>query len=178
MQIPVSKSSIPYLDTVTPFKGIWVYMRSAMGMSVSFELTSHVLGDLIQEVFVIVIADDLHVCGNTVPEIFHNWSLVLHCMHKNNLKLSASKIVICPKHMLSPLCTAAPPKTCTAMQSYIGAYKAMSRCIPRYASLLSPLEDSVKGLQGSQETVWFSELLTHFKRCHKALNPILKRLKL
>ena len=54
-------------------------------------------GDLIQEGFVIVIADDLHICGNTVPEIFHNWSLVLHRMHENNLKFSAIKIVICPR---------------------------------------------------------------------------------
>ena len=99
--IPVSKSSIPYLGTVTPFKGLRVYMRSAMGMTGSSEylqeLTSCVLGDLLPEGFVIVIADDLHVCGNAVPENFHNWSLVPHPMHENNLKLSATKTIICPK---------------------------------------------------------------------------------
>ena len=160
-------------------------MRSAMGTPGSSEclqeLTSHVLRDLIQEGFVIVIAVDLHVCCNTVPETFHNWSLVLHRMDENNLKLSAIKTIICVKkttilgkvwnsgtlsvsqYKTSPLCTAAPPKTCTSMRSYIGAYKAMSCCIPRYPSLLSPLEDSIKGLQGSQQIVWSSELLTHFK---------------
>ena len=90
-QIPVSKSSILYLGTVTLFKGLRVYMHYALGMSGSSEhlqgLTSPVLEDLIQEGFVIVIADDLHVCSNTVPEIFHNWSLVLHHMHQNNPKL-------------------------------------------------------------------------------------------
>ena len=100
-QIPVSKSSAPYLGTVTPFKGLQVYMHSAVGMPASSEylqeLTSRVLGDLIQEGFVIVIGDDLYVCGNTVPEIFHNLSLVLHHIHKNNIKLSATKTIICPR---------------------------------------------------------------------------------
>ena len=45
----------------------------------------------------------------------------------------------------------------------------MSHCIPGYASLLSPLEDSIKGLQGSKKIVWSSELLTHFKRFRKTL---------
>ena len=65
-QIPVSKSSIPYLGTVTPFRGLRIYMRSAMGTPSSSEylqeLTSRVLGDLVQEGFVIVIGDDLHAC--------------------------------------------------------------------------------------------------------------------
>ena len=52
------------------------------------ELTSRVWGELMQEGFVIVIADDLHVCGNTVSEIFHSWLLVLHRMHENNLNPS------------------------------------------------------------------------------------------
>ena len=36
-QIPLAKSSIPYLGTVTPFKGLQVYLRSAMGMPGSSE---------------------------------------------------------------------------------------------------------------------------------------------
>ena len=36
-QIPVAKSSIPYLGTVTPFKGLRVYLRAAMGMPGSSE---------------------------------------------------------------------------------------------------------------------------------------------
>ena len=55
-QIPLAKSSIPYCGTVTPFKGLRVYVRSAMVMPGSSEyleeLLSRVLGDLIQEGFV------------------------------------------------------------------------------------------------------------------------------
>ena len=77
----MAKSSMKYLGTVTAYKGLRVYTRSAMGMpgsSVTLqELLSLVLGDLMQEGFVVVIADDIHVGGNTVGGLLHNWSLVL-----------------------------------------------------------------------------------------------------
>ena len=64
-QIAVAKQSIPYLGTVTPFKGLRVYTRLAMGMpgasEVLNELLARILGNLIQEGSVIVIADDLYI---------------------------------------------------------------------------------------------------------------------
>ena len=61
-QIPLVK----YCGAATPFKGIRVYTRSAMGMPGSEtcleELMSRVLGDLIQEGCVAKIADDLYIC--------------------------------------------------------------------------------------------------------------------
>ena len=77
LQIPLAKSSIPYLGTVTPFKGLRVYLRSAMGMPGSSEylqeLTARVFGDFMQEGFLALIADDLFVGGVTVDEILYNW---------------------------------------------------------------------------------------------------------
>ena len=62
-QIPLAKSSMKYCGVVTPFKGIRVYARAAMGMPGSEtaleELMSRVLGDLIQEGIVTKLADDL-----------------------------------------------------------------------------------------------------------------------
>ena len=58
-----------YCGVATPFKGIRVYTRSAMGMPGSEtcleQLMSRVLGDLIQEGCVAEIADDLY--GETAP---------------------------------------------------------------------------------------------------------------
>lgn len=94
-QIPLAKSSIPYLATVTPFKGIRVYLRSAMGMPGSSEylqeLTSRVFGDLMQEGFVTMITDDLFVGANTITNLLQHWTKVLKRMQENNLTLSASK---------------------------------------------------------------------------------------
>ena len=78
-QISVTKESMQFLETVTPFKGVRVYTRSAMGMPGSSEtlqeLISRVLSDFIHEGFVVTIADDIYVeviqlvsCSNTGKE--------------------------------------------------------------------------------------------------------------
>ena len=61
------------------------------------ELLARILGDLIQEGSVIVIADDLYIGGDTVGELFINWPKVIHRMQQNNISLSPSKTVIGPK---------------------------------------------------------------------------------
>ena len=62
-QIPLAKSSMKYLGVVTPFRGVRVHTRSAMGMPGSEtaleELTCRVLGDLLEEGVVVKLADDL-----------------------------------------------------------------------------------------------------------------------
>ena len=191
-QIPVAKSSMKYLGTVTPFKGLRVYTRSAMGMPGSsehlHELMCRIFGDLIQQGIVIIIADDVHVVANTIEELLENWGQVLQRLSQNNLCLSAAKTVICLVgttilgwkwkegtlspciHKTSPLASVKPPSTCTAMRSFIGAFKALARCIPRYSSLVAPLEDSIKGMQGQQKIDWTDELKTQFLRCQEAVN--------
>ena len=176
-QIPLTKESMPYLATVTPFKGIRVYLRSAMGQPGASEhlreLLTRVLGDFTKKGFVIAKDDDLYVGSiHSNPELLCNWQKVLHRMQQNNLYLSATKTVVAPQrttvlgwirntgtisapsHKINPLVKSDPPKTCSAMRSFIGAYKALSRCIPRYSSLMSPLEAAIKGLQGNNATVF------------------------
>lgn len=72
-------------------------------------------------------------------------------------------------HKLSALSSVAPPKTCTAMRSFIGAFKAISRCIKSYASLLSPLEEATKGLEGNNRINWTPDLTKHFNNAQAAL---------
>ena len=190
-QIPMAKSSMQWLGTHTPFGGLRVYTRPVMGMpgSAEFlqEMLSRVFGDLTREGFVIIIADDMNVCGNTIDELYLHWKVVLHYCQLNNLTLSALKTIICPEstlvlgwiwcsgtiaassHKLSPLAVVDFPATCSAMRSFVGAYKALSRCIPRYSSLMSPLENCIKGLQGSQKILWTDELRNHFREAQAAL---------
>ena len=69
-QLPMLKSSQKYLGTLTPFNGLRVYTRTAMGMPGSTEhldeLMARIIGDLLQEGSAIKIADDLYTGGNTV----------------------------------------------------------------------------------------------------------------
>ena len=62
-QIPLHPDSRKYCAVVTPFKGVRVYCRAAMGMpgseSALDEMMSRILGDLIEKGVVLRIADDI-----------------------------------------------------------------------------------------------------------------------
>ena len=93
--IPLSRDSMKYCGVATPFRGVRVYARSAMGMPGSEtaleELMSRVLGDLLEEGIVAKIADDLYCGGNSPEELLQNWSKVLRALHKCDLHLSAQR---------------------------------------------------------------------------------------
>ena len=76
-QLPMHKSSMKYLGTLTPYKGLRVYTRAAMGMPGSTEhldeLMSRILGDLVESGVVTRIADDLYTGGNTIADLLYNW---------------------------------------------------------------------------------------------------------
>ena len=187
----LAKSSIPYLGTVMPFKGIRVYLRPAMGMPGSSEylqeLTARVFGDFMLEGFVVLIADDIFIGADSISELLINWFRVLLRLQECNLTLSATKTIVCPKtmvilgwiwtagtfvpskHKISTLATVSPPKTCSTMRSFIRSFKALSRCFPKYASLMSPLEDATKGLDGRNLINWSTELQSHFETAQLAL---------
>ena len=99
-QIKMSPDASKYMGIVTPFKGVRVYARDAMGREGAAKtldsLLCAVLGDLVQQEKVVRIADDLYVGGISEDDILNNFRLVLEKMDFNNLKLSASKTIICP----------------------------------------------------------------------------------
>lgn len=100
-QIPLAKESMKYCGVVTPFRGVRVYARSAMGMpgseTILEELTCRVLGDLVQEGVVAKLADDLYCGGSTPIDLLNNSTRTLQALQRNGLNLSASKTVITPK---------------------------------------------------------------------------------
>ena len=97
-QIPLAKASMKYCGVVTPFKGVRVYARSAMGMPGSEtaleELMCRILGDLIQAGIVVKLADDLFCGGNTPETLLSNWRQVLSALHLSNMRLSAHKTTV------------------------------------------------------------------------------------
>jgi hypothetical protein len=100
-QIPLSRESMKYCGVVTPFRGVRVYTRAAMGMPGSEtaleELTCRVLGDLLEKGVVTKLADDLY-CGRDSPTaLLHNWSRVLQALSDCVLRLLPSKTIIAPK---------------------------------------------------------------------------------
>ena len=170
-EIFLPNSTVSFLQKIygvaTPFKGIRVYTRCAMGMPGSEtaleELMSRVLGNLTQEGIVVKIADDLYCGGNSPEEITSNWARVLDVLQANNLRLSASKTFICPQtanilgwvwcngtlhaspHRICALSAVEPPNSVSSLRSFIGSYKFLSRVLKGYAELLIPLECLIAG---------------------------------
>ncbi len=190
-QIPLAKSSMKYCGVTTPFKGVRVYTRSAMGMPGSEttleELLNRVLGDLIQEGVVTKIADDLHVGGDSPSSLLFNWSRVLKALHDNSLGLNASKTIIAPEtatvfgwiwsngtikaspHRIAALTRVSPPETVNGLRSFIGAFKVLSRVLKGYSDLLHPLDQAVAGKQSKDKVVWTEPLSDSFRAAQAAL---------
>ena len=91
-QIRLSKESMKWCATQTPFRGIRVYLVASQGLPGSSEwleeLLSLLLGRLVQEGCVGKVADDLFIGGQTIDELFRNWSDVLNILFLNGLKLT------------------------------------------------------------------------------------------
>ena len=137
-----------YCGVATPFKGVRVYVRSAMAMSGSEtaleELMRRVLGHLLHEGILVKIKDHLHCGGNTPYELLENWKNVLQALYQCELRLSASKTVVNPicttilgwiwksgtlqasPHRNATLASCLAPETVGCMRSFIGAYKVLA----------------------------------------------------
>lgn len=193
-QLLMNRSSLKYLGTLTPFKGLRVYTRAAMGMPGSTEhldeLMSRVLGDLLQEGAAMKIADDLYTGGNTIHELIHNWERILMRFDMNNLKLSATKTVICPvtttilgwtwskgsiqasPHKVSALAVAKPPSTVKGLRAWLGAFKFLKSCLPKCANLLIDLEAATAGQDSAKRIQWTDMLVEAFQRAQSALKNL------
>lgn len=194
-QIPLAKKSMKYCGVATPFKGARVYVRSAMGMAGSEtaleEVMCRVLGPLLQDGSVAKIADDLYCGLNTPQELLCNWKRVLQALHNCNLRLSAHKTIISPKtttilgwistagslsaspHRLNTLSTFPEPTTVGQLRSFIGAYKVLSRVIPRCSSYLASLDAVTAGRPSQKSISWTDDLRTAFRSAQNALTSAL-----
>ena len=191
-QIPLAQSSLKYCGVATPFRGIRVYTRSAMGTPGSEtaleELMCRVLGDLIQEGCVAKLADDLYCGGDSPKTLLSNWRRVLEALDRCNLRLSPMKTVICPKtttilgwiwtqgrlsaspHRIAVLQSCPPPQSVKGLSSFIGAYKVLSRVLPNCSDIVDPLESSLTGLQSSDKLLWDENLTFRFKSAQEYLS--------
>ncbi|XP_070548521.1 uncharacterized protein [Ptychodera flava] len=191
-QIPLSRESLKYCGVATPFRGIRVYTRCAMGMPGSEtaleELMCRVLGDLLAEGVAAKLADDLYCGGNSIQELMDNWKRLLQALHANALCLSATKTVICPattmilgwiwhqgsisasKHRIAPLSSCSAPVNVRGLRSFLGAYKVLARVIPNCAVLLTALEAAAAGKQSSDRIEWTDSLREAFRTAQSALS--------
>lgn len=191
-QIPLAKESMKYCGVVTPFRGVRVYARSAMGMpgseTILEELTCRVLGDLVQEGVVAKLADDLYCGGSTPIDLLNNFTRTLQALQRNGLNLSASKTVITPRettilgwiwregtlraspHRIAALANCQPPSTVSGLRSFIGAFKVLGRVLKGCSQVISPLDTATSGKDSKDKIQWTDDLHNHFEKAQKSLS--------
>ena len=191
-QIPLEHSSMKWCATPTPYRGLRCYMVAAQGMPGSSETLEEMLcavfGNLVKDGCVSKIADDLYVGGDSVDTLLFNWSLVLHALHHNGLKLKSEKTIIVPahtqilgwdwhqgyisasKHKISALHDCDPPRTVTSMRSFIGAYKTFNRVVKQCTQYIAELETMISGKQKQDIISWNDNSLEIFKAAKQALH--------
>ena len=195
-QIPLSKESQRYAGTASPFKGVRVYDRAAMGLPGSEtaleELMNRVAGDLIMEGVAAKVADDCYCGGETVEGALHAYERLLASFAANNLGLNPSKTIIFPKrvvilgwvwemgtlsassHRIDALSAVEPPTTVKALRSFIGAYKYIGRVIRWHSDYMSPLDQLVAGRDSKDRIKWTEEDLIHFNKAKESLQSCVR----
>ena len=91
------------------------------------ELMSQVLGDLLKEGIAAKITNDLYWDGNSLGELLLNWKKVLQALHKCDLHLSASIMIV--------------NRQCTTILGWVwnsGTLSASPHCIITLASYPEP----------------------------------------
>jgi len=193
-QIPLHEDSRKYCAIVSPFKGVRVYCRAAMGMPGSEcaldELMSRMFGDLIEKGDVKRVADDIYAGASDIESLYAIWKIVLDRLHQACLRLTPGKTEILPSetvilgwiwcegkltpspHHTSALSVCDRPKNVKALRSYLGAYKVISRCLKHCSQFIAPLESLSAGKESSDLIVWddssidvFTSSQQHLKEC-------------
>ena len=72
-------------------------------------------------------------------------------------------------HKLAALSLVEPSLTVQGLHSFVGAYKVLSRVLPRVGELLDPLDQATAGKESRGKIVWGNELLLAFKTAQRTL---------
>ena len=103
-QIQLSKESMRYAGTASPFKGVPVFNRAAMGLPGSEtaleELMNRVVGHFIMEGCVTKVADDCYCGGDSIDSALSAYERLLSAFAANNLGLNPPKTVTFPKRVV------------------------------------------------------------------------------
>ena len=191
-QIPLEPSSMKFCGVATPFKGVRVYVRSAMGMpgseSALEEVMCRVLGTMIEAGQVVKLADNLYCGGNSLGELCNNWEELLKSLSRNNLHLSPSQTIINPKstnilgwvwsqgtlsaspHSVCTLQTCKRPDSVTQLRSFIGAFKVLARVVPGCAQIMAPLDNMTAGRPSAEKLNWSSQNSDAFDKAQQYIS--------
>lgn len=145
------------------------------------ELMCRILGELIQEAVVVMIADDrvVAVTFSRTPTTIGAVSLMRLSAQNTTIIMPTKSTILgwiwsngtlhATSHRPLALQSAEPPTTVHGLRSFIGAYKVLSHVLRGYALLPQPLECGVANRESRDKITWSDELLFSFSKAKDAL---------
>ena len=162
-----------------------------LGMDVyQDELTDKVFGDLALSGHLVKIADNVYFGADSLANFVKLFQTILHRIETADLRIKPSKLklnvqsadilglhwhrgTLSPsQHKLDPLAQCEPPKTVSALRSWLGSVRFNEICLPgAQLALHSKLLDEQipSNRSGKEEITWTGDLLTSFKRIQHIL---------
>ena len=172
----IKEDDLQWLGIMTPFSGLRVLTRSGQGLLGQSEeldeLMAKILGEDIKEGRATKIQDDIIIGGQDQLEAAKNYIQILEKFHLSNLRAEPEKTIIFPEtadisgwiwkkggyisvspHRRNSLINTEEDdiQTVKDMRSFIGLYKTLHIATPNMARFITPLEDTVQGLQSKDK---------------------------
>ena len=179
---PAQRRKLAYLAIKTAF-GTMIFTRAGqglLGMDVyQDELMQKLFRDLILQGKLITLADNVYLGANMIQEE------VLQCCELANIRVKPPKLTIniistdilglhwsegmlSPSpHKLEPLAQCSPPKTVTALHSFLGGVRFQEICLPGLHLALATelLDEQIPASRSGKELInWTPSLLNAFKQ--------------
>ena len=165
--------------------------QGLLGMDVyQDELTDKIFGDLVVSNHLVKIADNIYFGADSLTNFTKLLQTILQKIETADLRIKPSKLKINvqsadilglhwhrgklspSQHKLDPLAQCEPPKTVSALRSWLGSVRFNEICLPgAQLALHSKLLDEQipSSRSGKEEIVWTSDLLTSFKQIQHIL---------
>lgn len=151
---------------------------------------SRLLGHLLQQGKIAKLADDLYIGANTQAKLVSHWQEVLTILHKTGMGLAPAKTTIAPSqttilgwiwergtitaspHRVAVLSTCTFPVTVTALRSFVGTYKVLSRVLPQSSAALKELDKATTGKESKDKIVWTDTLTQTYTQAQQQLKNV------
>ena len=162
-----------------------------LGMDVfQDELTDKIFGDLVLSGHLVKMADNIYFGSDTLPNFVKLFKNILERIDSANLRIKASKMklniqsadilglhwskgTLSPSsHKLDPLAHCEPPKSVSALRSWLGSVRFNEICLPgaKLAYYSKPLDAQIPANRSGKDIIkWTPDLLSSFQTIQQIL---------